>query len=164
MSIAKRESTIVKGTIYEMMIISCSQDIGSCSRFSVQARVNISRGCRRGRVEPLDFISTSHTTTSLHHHVSFNNLTRIRFRTVQPVCNQIKAHLILSKIKTKKMVGLLANRAQFGLILPSTNTSVEAEFNRMLVPGTSPTSSHPQFSNHKTRSIMALRPNLRPQP
>lgn len=33
------------------------------------------------------------------------------------------------------MVGLLANRAQFGLILPSTNTSVEAEFNRMLVPG-----------------------------
>ncbi|PQE13767.1 Asp Glu hydantoin racemase protein [Rutstroemia sp. NJR-2017a BVV2] len=35
------------------------------------------------------------------------------------------------------MVGLLANRAQFGLILPSTNTSVEAEFNRMLVPGVS---------------------------
>jgi hypothetical protein len=34
------------------------------------------------------------------------------------------------------MVGLLANRKQFGLILPSTNTSVEAEFNRMLVPGT----------------------------
>jgi len=33
------------------------------------------------------------------------------------------------------MVGLLANRGQFGLILPSTNTSVEAEFNRMLVPG-----------------------------
>jgi maleate isomerase len=33
------------------------------------------------------------------------------------------------------MVGLLATRAQFGLILPSTNTSVEAEFNRMLVPG-----------------------------
>ncbi|KAN0094095.1 hypothetical protein V8E51_017279 [Hyaloscypha variabilis] len=35
------------------------------------------------------------------------------------------------------MVGHLANRAQFGLILPSTNTSVEAEFNRMLVPGVS---------------------------
>lgn len=35
------------------------------------------------------------------------------------------------------MVGLLATRAQFGLILPSTNTSVEAEFNRMLVPGVS---------------------------
>ncbi|TLD18292.1 Asp Glu hydantoin racemase protein [Venturia nashicola] len=35
------------------------------------------------------------------------------------------------------MVGQLANRAQFGLILPSTNTSVEAEFNRMLVPGVS---------------------------
>jgi hypothetical protein len=35
------------------------------------------------------------------------------------------------------MVGILANRAQFGLILPSTNTSVEAEFNRMLVPGLS---------------------------
>ena len=33
------------------------------------------------------------------------------------------------------MVGLLATRGQFGLILPSTNTSVEAEFNRMLVPG-----------------------------
>jgi len=31
----------------------------------------------------------------------------------------------------------MANRAQFGLILPSTNTSVEAEFNRMLVPGVS---------------------------
>lgn len=30
----------------------------------------------------------------------------------------------------------MAYRAQFGLILPSTNTSVEAEFNRMLVPGT----------------------------
>ncbi|KAF4626969.1 hypothetical protein G7Y89_g11187 [Cudoniella acicularis] len=29
------------------------------------------------------------------------------------------------------MIGLLANRAQFGLILPSTNTSVEAEFNRI---------------------------------
>jgi len=36
------------------------------------------------------------------------------------------------------MVGLLANRGQFGLILPSTNTSVEAEFNRMLVPGKYP--------------------------
>ncbi|KAL4968162.1 maleate cis-trans isomerase family protein [Aspergillus stella-maris] len=35
------------------------------------------------------------------------------------------------------MVGHLADRAQFGLILPSTNTSVEAEFNRMLVPGVS---------------------------
>ncbi|KAG9248601.1 Asp/Glu/hydantoin racemase [Calycina marina] len=35
------------------------------------------------------------------------------------------------------MVGILANRGQFGLILPSTNTSVEAEFNRMLVPGVS---------------------------
>jgi maleate isomerase len=35
------------------------------------------------------------------------------------------------------MVGLLANRAQFGLILPSTNTSVEAEFNLMGVPGVS---------------------------
>ncbi|KAF9889831.1 hypothetical protein FE257_006921 [Aspergillus nanangensis] len=35
------------------------------------------------------------------------------------------------------MVGQLANRAQFGLILPSTNTSVEAEFNQMLVPGVS---------------------------
>ena len=34
------------------------------------------------------------------------------------------------------MVGHLAKRAQFGLILPSTNTSVEAEFNRMPVPGT----------------------------
>lgn len=33
------------------------------------------------------------------------------------------------------MVGHLANRAQFGLNLPSTNTSMEAEFNRMLVPG-----------------------------
>lgn len=33
------------------------------------------------------------------------------------------------------MVGLLANRAQFGLILPSTNTSVEAEFQQMTVPG-----------------------------
>lgn len=39
------------------------------------------------------------------------------------------------------MVGQLANRAQFGLILPSTNTSVEAEFNRMLVPGTYPPSN-----------------------
>ncbi|CZR60785.1 uncharacterized protein PAC_10681 [Phialocephala subalpina] len=35
------------------------------------------------------------------------------------------------------MVGHLANRAQFGLILPLTNTSVEAEFDRMLVPGVS---------------------------
>ncbi|KAK5118482.1 hypothetical protein LTR62_002997 [Meristemomyces frigidus] len=35
------------------------------------------------------------------------------------------------------MVGLMANRAQFGLILPSTNTSVEAEFNAMSVPGVS---------------------------
>jgi maleate cis-trans isomerase len=33
------------------------------------------------------------------------------------------------------MVGLMANRAQFGLILPSTNTSVEAEFNAMSVLG-----------------------------
>jgi len=35
------------------------------------------------------------------------------------------------------MVGLLADRAQFGLILPSTNTSVEAEFYQMTVPGVS---------------------------
>lgn len=42
---------------------------------------------------------------------------------------------ICGQIKFFKMVGILANRAQFGLILPSTNTSVEAEFNRMLVPG-----------------------------
>ncbi|EXJ94473.1 hypothetical protein A1O1_02869 [Capronia coronata CBS 617.96] len=35
------------------------------------------------------------------------------------------------------MVGLMANRAQFGLILPSTNTSVEAEFGAMTVPGVS---------------------------
>lgn len=35
------------------------------------------------------------------------------------------------------MTGVLATRAQFGLILPSTNTSVEAEFARMLVDGVS---------------------------
>jgi len=35
------------------------------------------------------------------------------------------------------MTGLLAPRAQFGLILPSTNTSVEAEFADMRVPGVS---------------------------
>ncbi|KAL3463708.1 Asp/Glu/hydantoin racemase [Aspergillus heterothallicus] len=35
------------------------------------------------------------------------------------------------------MVGHAAKRAQFGLILPSTNTSVEAEFNQMIVPGVS---------------------------
>jgi maleate isomerase len=40
------------------------------------------------------------------------------------------------------MVGHLAKRAQFGLILPSTNTSVEAEFNRMLVPGDEIYSNH----------------------
>lgn len=35
------------------------------------------------------------------------------------------------------MVGHLASRAQFELIIPSTHTSVEAEFNHKLVPGNS---------------------------
>ncbi|PMD61213.1 uncharacterized protein K444DRAFT_642363 [Hyaloscypha bicolor E] len=35
------------------------------------------------------------------------------------------------------MVGHLANRAQFELIIPSTHTSVEAKFNHKLVPGVS---------------------------
>ena len=35
------------------------------------------------------------------------------------------------------MTGLTAERAEFGLILPSTNTTVEAEFNWMRVEGVS---------------------------
>lgn len=63
------------------------------------------------------------------------------------------------------MVGQLANRAQFGLILPSTNTSVEAEFNRMLVPG-----RDIRFAQVKTqlmeiyRCIMAQWADFRQQP
>jgi hypothetical protein len=44
--------------------------------------------------------------------------------------------LIEIKILIATMVGQLAYRGQYGLILPSTNTSVEAEFNAMIVPGT----------------------------
>jgi maleate isomerase len=65
------------------------------------------------------------------------------------------------------MPGLLANRARFGLILPSTNTAVEGEFNRMLVPGVSWHSgrifiANPDLSSSAAMEtfLTALRPEM----